>query len=55
MLRDQQTNSESKKTNSQKRLLGIFDFPPICEVFIAWRIYYTEILPKIQFFIQQVT
>ena len=28
-VRDQQTNSENKKTNSQKRLFGIFDFPPI--------------------------
>ena len=30
-IHDQQTNSENKKTHSQKRLLGIFDFRPILE------------------------
>ena len=43
---DQQTNSENKKTNSQKRLLDCYLWFPtyIHEVFIAWRIYiYIEI------------
>ena len=56
-ISDQQTNSVNKKINSQKRLLGIFNFPSIyMKCLLPEEYICTEISPKTQVynFIYQV-